>query len=227
MSSGSTTLGSRVAEKFLERYSPQGRPLPSLTAISSLKQIAAALYSAHEQWNLIHRDIKPANMLILADEQIVLSDSGIALAAQSHTQQSLGRPQSMAPEQIRGHPVLASDQYSLWPVHGSRAIPLCSLSHPDRAGAGQYGQGHRSRTVKRPAAVFSLADALERAYQQESQRAQRTTLPLAPAAPFPEPGATTEVLPAETTPVLPTTTRVTLARDNQLLTAFRRLNREY
>lgn len=89
-------------------------PLYYVTAY--VRQIAEALYYAHSQ-HLIHRDIKPENMLVGRNNEILLSDFGIALASQSSSYQSTqdvaGTIAYMAPEQIQAHPRPASDQYSL------------------------------------------------------------------------------------------------------------------
>jgi serine/threonine protein kinase len=102
--------------------------------IPSVKQVAAALQHAHNA-RIIHRDIKPENMLLGRDDQVLLSDFGIALRAHSSTslsgvQEVAGTATYMAPEQFQGKPCLASDQYALsmvvyeWltgecPFHGS------------------------------------------------------------------------------------------------------------
>ncbi len=66
---------------------------------------------------MIHRDIKPENMLLGRDQEILLTDFGIAVVAQSTrlqlTQETVGTISYMAPEQIQAHPRPASDQYSL------------------------------------------------------------------------------------------------------------------
>src|SRR5207244_8325070 len=65
----------------------------------------------------IHRDIKPENMLVGRRKEVLLSDFGIALIAQSSRYQSTqgmaGTVAYMAPEQIQGKPRAASDQYAL------------------------------------------------------------------------------------------------------------------
>jgi serine/threonine protein kinase len=90
--------------------------LPLPTIVSYVKQVAAALQYAHDQ-KVIHRDVKPENMLLGRHNEVLLSDFGIALIAQSTSSQSkqevVGTVTYIAPEQIRGKPRPASDQYAL------------------------------------------------------------------------------------------------------------------
>jgi serine/threonine protein kinase len=114
---------------------PKGTRLSASIIVDYVKQVAEALQYAHD-CKVIHRDIKPENMLIGDDNQILLSDFGIALITQSSREQDIkdvaGTIAYMAPEQIDAHPRPASDQYSLgivayeWfcgarPFHGSYA----------------------------------------------------------------------------------------------------------
>jgi len=100
----------------LRQRHPKGTRLPLATIVSYVKQIAGALQYAHDQ-KLIHRDIKPENMLVGKHDEILLSDFGIAVMAQSSRYQNpqdlAGTMTYMAPEQIQGKPRPASDQYSL------------------------------------------------------------------------------------------------------------------
>jgi thiamine transporter ThiT len=117
----------------LRQRHPKGTQLPLSLIISYVKQIAGALQHAHNE-RLVHRDIKPENMLLGRQNELLLSDFGIALVAQSSRypspQEIVGTAAYMSPEQIQGRPRPASDQYSLgvivyeWvsgdrPFHGS------------------------------------------------------------------------------------------------------------
>jgi serine/threonine protein kinase len=95
---------------------PPGSFLSLETTVAYVKQIAAALQYAHNH-QVIHRDVKPENMLLNSQQQVMLSDFGIALFTPSpqqlSTQEMAGTIPYMSPEQIHGRPSFASDQYSL------------------------------------------------------------------------------------------------------------------
>ncbi len=102
-----------------QRHS-KGTRLPSASVVSYVKQVAAALQYAHDQ-KLIHRDVKPENMLLGHNNDVLLSDFGIALVAQSSRNLQtedvvVGTMSYMAPEQIQGKARPASDQYALGAV---------------------------------------------------------------------------------------------------------------
>jgi serine/threonine-protein kinase len=98
--------------------------LPPGTAVFLLGQAARALDTAHRR-GLVHRDVKPGNLLVEqasddADpDHVYLTDFGITKHAAEHTGltatgQFIGTVDYIAPEQIRGLPVLGlADQYSL------------------------------------------------------------------------------------------------------------------
>src|SRR5437899_2325636 len=100
----------------LRQRHPKGTAVPLPTIIPYVRQVAAALQYAHDQ-KLIHRDVKTENMLLGRQNEVLLSDFGLALVAQSTRLQDLqvtaGTIAYMAPEQIQGKPRPASDQYSL------------------------------------------------------------------------------------------------------------------
>jgi WD40 repeat protein/tRNA A-37 threonylcarbamoyl transferase component Bud32 len=100
----------------LRQRHPKGSILSLATIVSHVTQIAGALQFAHNQ-KFIHRDIKPENMLLGSHNEVLLSDFGFVTIAQSSISQSTkemaGTIPYMAPEQFRGQPRIASDQYSL------------------------------------------------------------------------------------------------------------------
>lgn len=91
-------------------------PLPWHIAAEITRQTALALAYAHER-GLAHLDVKPANLMITYEGKVKLMDFGISRLAGGKESalgdMVIGSPGFMAPEQIRGEPSLASDQYAL------------------------------------------------------------------------------------------------------------------
>lgn len=100
----------------LRQFFPKNEPLSPRRILPYIQHVASALMYAHEQ-KIVHRDVKPENMLLGPKNDVLLSDFGIATASQSSrfdgSGQVVGTASYMAPEQIQGRPVTASDQYAL------------------------------------------------------------------------------------------------------------------
>lgn len=80
---------------------------------------------------VIHRDIKPENIILRSsDRKLVLVDFGASKAVNSNaanqTGTSIGSPEYVAPEQMRGRAIFASDIYSL----GATCIRLLTERSP-------------------------------------------------------------------------------------------------
>ncbi|HLZ55678.1 MAG TPA: serine/threonine-protein kinase [Ktedonosporobacter sp.] len=104
----------------LRQRHPAGSRLQLATVVQYVQAIAYALQYAHEE-DLIHRDVKPENMLVGQSQEVMLSDFGISIASYSgriskeKSQEFIirGTYHYMAPEQLQGKAVRASDQYAL------------------------------------------------------------------------------------------------------------------
>ncbi|HEX9131821.1 MAG TPA: serine/threonine-protein kinase [Ktedonobacteraceae bacterium] len=93
----------------------RGERLPLDTIVSYVKQIAEALDYAHRR-GVIHCDVKPSNILLDTHDKVLLSDFGVAVSTRRYAPIPRifgGTATYRAPEQYRGWPLPASDQYSL------------------------------------------------------------------------------------------------------------------
>ena len=97
----------------LRQLHPRGIVLQAPAVLSYLTPIAAALHVAHEH-SLLHGNIKPENILLGGNNELLLSDFGLAALWQCKLQQPGGISATyLAPEQLQGQPQRASDQYAL------------------------------------------------------------------------------------------------------------------
>jgi predicted Ser/Thr protein kinase len=91
--------------------------LPAQRAVAYVTQIAEGLDFAHSR-GIIHRDLKPSNIMILDNDQVKITDFGLAKLIHRSTLTRpghlIGTPNYMSPEQVHGKEVsFQSDQFSL------------------------------------------------------------------------------------------------------------------
>jgi serine/threonine protein kinase/tetratricopeptide (TPR) repeat protein len=93
--------------------------LPVPRAVRITRQLCLALEAAHSE-GVIHRDLKPQNVLVDQEDQVFVSDFGLAKSLEVHasmmtsTGEVNGTPRYMSPEQVESGPVdHRSDLYSL------------------------------------------------------------------------------------------------------------------
>ena len=214
----------------LRQRHQQGTRLALETILPYMRQIADALQFAHDQ-KLIHRDIKPENILLSRNNEVLLSDFGIAImypTTRSRPQQNTaGTVPYMAPEQFQAHALPASDQYALaivtyeWlcgerPFNGTlleiaikhSLVPPPSLRERVSSISPSVEQVILKALVKDPHQRFEhirdFAQALEEASMVESPE---HTLPLKTAA------ASFSTLPAQLTSLIGREREVTAVRD--------------
>jgi len=103
----------------LERYCRFDRLLPVSRAIGIVFKCCLALDHAFRQ-GIVHRDIKPANILVDDQDNVKITDFGLALNVGKKIEtdstfiMGVGSPAYMSPEQIKGYPLnQKTDLYSL------------------------------------------------------------------------------------------------------------------
>jgi serine/threonine protein kinase len=117
--------GQNLAQELLQKGSFNETQIRQL-----LNDLLPVLQFCHGK-QVIHRDIKPENIILRAsDNKLVVVDFGASKTATgtalNRTGTSIGSPEYVAPEQIRGRAIFASDIYSL----GATCINLLTGRSP-------------------------------------------------------------------------------------------------
>ncbi|MEW5742577.1 MAG: protein kinase [Myxococcota bacterium] len=175
-------------------WSEAPRSLEALTGCFA--QAAAGLAAAHRA-GLVHRDFKPENVLVTSDNQVRVTDFGLAITEGAAAAVAEGSPAYMAPEQASGVAVDArSDQYaffvSLSEAVAGRRLPRWlrdalhrglekdpAARHPSMAHVARLLEDGPARRRRRQAlalaatlGVFALSWVGLRALEERSIRAQ-------------------------------------------------------
>ncbi|WP_126549397.1 serine/threonine protein kinase [Dictyobacter kobayashii] len=147
----------RTLREVLEER--DGKPLPAAEAMRLTLQICDALVYCHEH-GVFHRDIKPENIMVQNDGSIKLIDFGVALleGARRVTWRGLtgtvGTPDYMSPEQIRGERGTASaDVYAVGVILYEM---LCG--HPPFEGENVFAVMNQHATQDPPSILNSQPD---------------------------------------------------------------------
>jgi serine/threonine-protein kinase len=98
-----------VEGKDLHQIIKENPKLPLERALKFATQLAGALAAAHAE-DVVHRDLKPQNILLDKNDQVYISDFGLAKSfaegavGMTQTGAFLGTPRYMSPEQVEGKP---------------------------------------------------------------------------------------------------------------------------
>jgi len=174
-------------------------PIPAHAAIRIMTGVLSGLDAIHGA-GLIHRDMKPANVLMTENGEPKIADLGIAHQRDgeriTRTGASLGTPEYMSPEQVRGLPVSrATDIYACGVI-----LYEMLRGMPPFEGTSEYdvAEAHVNQppnlTALQQWAPPSLIHAVAKALEKQPERRWRTALELraalqsaidAPAQPLP------------------------------------------
>jgi serine/threonine protein kinase len=171
-----------VVMDFIDHASLQQRDnrniaQPLAGFLPALKSIAEALQYAHNQ-GILHKHIQPANILLASNQSVLISNFGIDAIDQSKEQPLILKKEDVveylgyiAPEQINGDAVPASDQYGLAVV----IYEWLSGKLPFTGSYSEVAQQHRyapppSLHKDNPIVSKSVEDTLFRALAKEPTR---------------------------------------------------------
>jgi len=199
-----------------------GTQVPLKTVVVYVQQVAEALHYAHRQ-HMFHLGIKPANLLLNQQQEVIVSDFGIAAFARPllSPQMSMAAESVayMGPEQLQGQAGPTSDQY---------ALAVCAYQWlrgalPFQGNASEIITGHLSlqpppllphmpglpvaveqvlltALSKHPAERFNTIQAFSQALEQASNQVGR----IASAPHLPQSQLGTQAIPAPVSPSQPT-----------------------
>ena len=107
-----------IEGKDLNQLLKESRPLPIDRSLKMARQMCEALDAAHVE-GVVHRDFKPHNVLVGNNDQVYVSDFGLATSFETakmgmtRTGAFVGTPRYMSPEQVEGKQVDSrTDLYS-------------------------------------------------------------------------------------------------------------------
>jgi serine/threonine-protein kinase len=174
--------------------------IPHDKAVQIARQLCAGVAAAHER-GVLHRDLKPANVMIDGQGNVRITDFGIATAASDTTQEFVGTPQYMAPEQFAGG--LASIKTDLYALGLMLFETFTGRRAHEGATLEDLRQFHQSGTHTTPSSlVKDLDPTVERIIMRCLQRdpEQRPASALQIAAALPGGDALADALAAGETP---------------------------
>lgn len=168
----------------LEQFCHPGTLLPIKEAVAIVYRCAVALDYAHRK-GVIHRDVKPRNILITDEQDVKISDFGIAVMpgdTQPGFAEHAGSPLYMSPEQIRREALTPqSDVFAL----GIVTFELITGRHPF-AGENMSAINHRILNTEPPRLSDLRADVppvlervVERALAKDLAKRYHSALDLA------------------------------------------------
>ena len=154
-----------VPHVALQQRDGRGTPQPLVNFLPSLNPIAEALQYAHNK-GIVHKHVQPANILLDNQQRVLLSNFGID-TIDRNTQQPLVLTKQavveslgyIAPEQIEGRAVPASDQYGLAVV----IYEWLSGKLPFRGSYAEIARQHRSAL---PPSLYPNIPGISRAVEE-------------------------------------------------------------